>query len=88
MQTEKPVLLPELRLSLFSAVGDGMHVEVSAPAGTRAPPGPFLTFREDETLGKQVVLHTSGGDVAFPLSELSRAIALAEAEVRKESFYG
>lgn len=87
MHTEKPEILPEIRLSRFSAVGDGMHVEVSAPVEAVDTAGPILTFREDERLGKQVVLHFPDRDIVFPLSELQRAITYAEAEVHKESFY-
>jgi hypothetical protein len=35
----------------------------------------------------QVVVHYPERDLVFPLSELKRAIAFAEAEAHKESFY-
>jgi len=79
-------LLPNLRLSCFSAVGDGMHVEVSRPDGAPSPE-PLMTFREGEELGMQVVLHGSDHDVVFSLAELQRAITFAASEVHRESFY-
>jgi hypothetical protein len=85
MHAHKPQVLAALELSRFSAAGDGMHVEVAAPDPNAA--GPFLSFREDEVLGMQVLLHLPNGDLAFPLAELKRAIAFAEAEVHRESFY-
>lgn len=87
MHAEDAEFLPTLCLARFSAVADGMHVEVSAPPHARESARPFITFREDEQLGKQVILHSSAQDVSFPLSELRRAIAFAEMEVHKESFY-
>ena len=86
MHVQDPEILPNLRLSCFSAVGDGMHVEVSRPDGL-LPPDPLMTFREDEQLGMQVVLHGSDHDVVFSLAELQRAIAFAASEVHRESFY-
>ncbi|RZI56926.1 MAG: hypothetical protein EOP37_22320 [Rubrivivax sp.] len=84
MHTPHPEWIPVLHLQRFSAVEDGMHVE--ATGRPSAPATPIMTFRADELLGMQVVLHGQE-DVAFPLSELKRAIALAEAEVHPESFY-
>ncbi len=60
-----------------------MQVEVTGRPSQ--PSVTFVTFRADEHCGLQVVLHGET-DVAFPLSELKRAIALAEAEVHPESF--
>lgn len=89
MHTKAPTLIDQLTITLFSATGDGMHVEVSGKE--RGPEGrlsePFITFREDEVLGKQVAIRCQTGDLAFPLEELKRAIAVAELEVHKESFY-
>lgn len=89
MHTKDPKLIEQLALTMFSATGDGMHVEVSekerGPEGKA--PDPFITFREDEVLGKQVIIHCQGGDIAFSLEELKRAITVAESEVHKESFY-
>ncbi len=89
MHTKDPTLIYQLELTMFSAVGDGMHVEVSGNVGgpQGRVPDPFITFREDEELGKQVVIHCTTGDLAFPLEELKRAIAVAESEVHRESFY-
>lgn len=76
--------VPVLQFQCFSAVGDGMHLEVRGrPNGSALP---LMTFRADETLGMQVVIH-GATDVAFPLGELKRAISLAEAEGHSESFY-
>lgn len=86
MHVHEPEVLSKLLLSRFSATGDGMHVEISRPSG-EAFSGPLITFREDEELGLQVVLHGHTHDVVFPLSELQRAIEFAIAEVHKESFY-
>jgi hypothetical protein len=87
MHVSKPTVLEKLRLSRFSATEDGMHVEVSVFSSNPAESTTVLfTFREDENLGMQVVLHGSG-DIAFPLAELKAAIRYAEAEVHKESFY-
>lgn len=73
-----------LQVQCFSAVGDAMHVEVvDRPSNSSLM---LVTFRADEDLGMQVVLH-GDADVAFPLSGLKRAIALADAEVHPESFY-
>jgi len=86
MHTQELEVFSMLLLSRFSAVGDGMHVEISGSIeGIRS--SPLITVREDEELGLQVVLHAPGRDVAFPLSELQRAIEFAIAEVHKESFY-
>jgi len=76
-----------LRLTRFSAVGDGMHLEVSAHASESPRIDPILTFREDEQLGLQVVVHLDAGDVAFSLAELKSAIGAAEADVHRESSY-
>jgi len=84
MHTSDPEYVDILGLRCFSAVGDGMHVEVTGRPSD--PSLPLLTFRADDILGLQVVLHGET-DVAFPLSELKRAIALADAEVHPESFY-
>lgn len=83
----KPIQLSGLSLVLHSASGDGMHLEAHAPAQVGNEPGPLFTFREDEQRGLQFVLHLPAKDITMPLSELKRAIALAEAEVHKESFY-
>jgi hypothetical protein len=85
MHAHKPHVLASLALSRFSAVGDGMHVEVTASGPNTV--GSFLSFREDEVLGMQVLLHLPDGDLAFPLAELKRAIAFAEVEVHREPFY-
>lgn len=88
MHTYNPKVLDKLAIAYFSAVGDGMHVELCPPgASARVPEQPFMTFREDEELGKQVVIHCQAGDLAFPLEELKRAIAIVDLEVHKESFY-
>lgn len=84
MHTSDPEYVAVLRLQCFSAVGDGMHVEATGRPSN--PSLPLVTFRADENLGMQVVLH-GDTDVAFPLSELKRAIALADVEVHPESFY-
>ena len=62
-----------------------MHLEVIGRPS--APHEPLITFRSDEQDGLQVVMHSAGSDVAFPLAELKRAIAIAEKEVHPESFY-
>jgi len=84
MNAPQPEFVPTLRLQKFSAAGDGMHLEATGRPSN--PTAPFITFRADEQLGMQVELY--GIDyVSFPLAELKRAIALAEAEVHPESFY-
>lgn len=77
--------IAELKLQRFSATGDGMHLEVIGRPS--APHEPLITFRADEQDGLQLVLHGLKDDVAFPLAELKRAIAIAEKEVHPESFY-
>ncbi len=79
-----PKVLDAIKLQYFSATEDGMHVELVQSMDN---PEPLITFREDESLGMQVLLHLHGRDLAFPLSELERAIAVAKQEVHKESFY-
>ena len=65
-----------------------MHVEASVFS-----PNPqeitriLFTFREDEQLGLQAVLHWPEEDIVLPLGELKRAINYAEDEVHKESYY-
>ena len=87
MHTRDPLVLSKLRLTRYSAVGDGMHLEVSANPSESPRGDPLLTFREDERLGLQVVVHLENGDVVFPLSELKSAISVAEADVHRESSY-
>jgi hypothetical protein len=82
MHTNSPLLLTDIRLSRFSAHDDGMHVELSSSTDH---PGPVLTFRQDEALGTQVVIHPSDRDIALSLQDLEKAIAFARAEVRSES---
>lgn len=87
MHTDAPAILTDIRLGRFSAQGDGMHVELSSPA-TRSTP--LLTFRHDEALGLQVVIHAGDPgdpDVSMSLQDLERAIAFAKAEVRNEASY-
>jgi hypothetical protein len=83
MHLRNPSIIHQLRLTRFSAVGDGMHIELAGENGA----DPFVTFREDEQLGLQAVVHLIDRDVVFPLAELKRAIAIAEDEVHTESFY-
>ena len=83
MHLRNPRVIDQVRLTQFSAVGDGMHIEV---AGSDSA-DPFLTFRADEQLGLQAVIHLTDRDVVIPLAELKRAIAVAEDEVHTESFY-
>jgi hypothetical protein len=64
-----------------------MHLECAAPLNESAHADPIITFREDESLGLQVVVHLDGRDIAFPLSELKSAISAAEFDVRRESSY-
>ena len=85
MHAKDTTFLPTLALVRFSAHDDGMHVE--AGGGQTQEHQPLITFRADETLGFQVVLHRAEGDVSFPLDELKRAIEYAEQEVHPESFY-
>jgi hypothetical protein len=87
VHTRDPLVLSKLRLTRFSAVGDGMHLEVSAHPSESPRGDPLLTFREDELLGLQVVVHLEHGDVAFSQSELKSAISAAEADVHRESSY-
>ncbi len=83
MHSHDPKLMDATRLSCFSAVGDGMHVELAAEADG----GVLVSFREDEALGLQVVLHGRPQDVVLSLADLKRAISKAESEVHRESFY-
>ena len=83
MHSHDPKLINSTRLACFSAVGDGMHVELAAEADGEV----LVSFREDESLGLQVVLHGRSRDVSLSLSDLKRAISLAESEVHRESFY-
>ena len=85
MHSHNPKTLASILLQRFSATEDGIHVELVA---SKDNPQPLMTFREDEVLGVQVVLHTQDSDFAFPLVELERAIAFAKQEVHKESFFG
>ncbi|WP_028103996.1 hypothetical protein [Pseudoduganella violaceinigra] len=85
MHTQTPRLLANIMLQRFSASEDGMHVELLE---SKDSPQPLITFREDEALGMQVLLHIQDGDLAFALADLERAIEFAKLEVRKESFYG
>jgi hypothetical protein len=87
MHTRDPLVLSKLRLTRFSAVGDGMHLECAAPLNEVEHSDPILTFREDESSGLQVVVHLGSRDIAFRLSELKSAIAAAESEVHSESSY-
>jgi hypothetical protein len=84
MHSQNPEILDTIKLQLFSATEDGMHVEIVV---AKDEPEPLITFREDESHGMQVLLHLHDRDLAFPLSELERAIAFATEKVHKESFY-
>jgi hypothetical protein len=84
MHNHNPKLLESIKLQLFSATEDGMHVEL---VESKDDLQPLITFREDENLGMQVLLHLQDRDLAFPLIELERAIEFARQEVHKESFY-
>lgn len=84
MHSHNPKVLDAIKLQCFSATEDGMHVEL---VESKDNPSPLITFREDESLGMQVLLHLHDRDLAFPLAELERAIAFAKQEVHKESFY-
>jgi hypothetical protein len=64
-----------------------MHLECAAPPSEGKHADPLFTFREDESLGLQVVVHLDGRDIAFPLSELKSVIVAAESEVHRESAY-
>lgn len=83
MHLQNPLVLDQVRLTKFSAVGDGMHIELASPISA----DPLLTFREDEQLGLQAVIHLADQDMVFPLAELKRALVMAELEVHRESFY-
>ena len=83
MHLRNTLVLDRVRLTSLAAVGDGTHIEIAPP--DRADP--LLTFREDERLGLQAVIHLPDKDVVFPLADLKRAIAAAEREVHTESFY-
>jgi len=85
MHAQNPKLLANIMLQCFSAGEDGMHVEL---VESKESPQPLISFREDDALGLQVLLHMHDRDLAFPLAELERAIAFAKMEVHKESFYG
>lgn len=61
-----------------------MHLEVIGRPS--APHEPLITFRADEQDGLQLVLHRLKDDVAFPLAELKRAIAIAEKKFTRSRF--
>ncbi len=83
MHLQNPKLIKEPQFMLFSAVGDGMHLELrTEPLGESV-----MSFREDEVLGKQAVLHLASQDIVISLVDLKRAIELAEIEVHCEAFY-
>lgn len=90
MHPHNPIFIASARLSLFSASDDGMHVELAPEDGTTAAEqltGPVISFRGEENGVIHVLLHFPDQDVALPLSELKRAIALAEEEVHPESHF-
>lgn len=89
MHIENPEVLEKIALATFSATGDGMHVEVTKADknGKEIDNNPIITFREEDGVGLQVVIHGNQNDIIFPLSELKRAIDFAEKEVHCESFY-
>lgn len=89
MHIEKPKYIERLCIDSFSAVGDGMHVEIALTdeLNERSSDSPIVTFREDEERGMQVVIHRDEYDVIFPLEEMKRAIEIAEQEVHCESHY-
>jgi len=83
MHLHDPKLIDSTRLSCFSAVGDGMHVELAVEADGEV----LISFREDEVLGLQAIIHGRPQDVVVSLADLKRAISFAESEVHRESFY-
>lgn len=89
MHLGNPHIFKQIALASFSAVNDGMHIEIvlTDGNGNEIQGSPIITFREDEELGLQVVIHREKYDVVFPLSELKRAILVAEEEVHREACY-
>ena len=68
MHTQNPKLLANIMLQRFSASEDGMHVEL---VKSKESPQPLITFREDEALGMQVLLHTQDRILRSRLPNLS-----------------
>lgn len=89
MHLEKPKHYENISIAKFSAVDDGFHIEIALKDknGNEEEFNPVITFRENENNEKQVVIHRDKFDIVFPLSELKRAIEIAEKEVHSESFY-
>ena len=89
MHLQNPEFLASVALQRFSAAGDGMHLEVTRERspGAAANGEPILSFRKAETGEIQVAIHWPDRDVVMLLSELKRAIEVAEIEVQNEAFY-
>jgi hypothetical protein len=89
MIPQNPKLIEGLCLARFSAVGDGMHVEVTEnnEEGKEKSSNPIFTFRLSEDHVLQIIVHGKEHDLIIPVSELKKAIAYAEIETKSESFY-
>lgn len=86
MHLKEPEFLKSLALQHFSAVGDGMHLEVIRRRSPDAP-SPILSFRKSQGGELQVAIHWPDRDLVIPVSELKRIIEIAEVEVQNETFY-
>ncbi len=89
MHLQNPEFLASVALQTFSATGDGMHLEVTRERspGAAANYEPILSFRRVASGEIQVAIHLSDRDLVMPLSELKRAIEVAEMDVQNEAFY-
>ncbi len=81
-----------LYLQRFSAVGDGMHLElcIADDAGALAvdqKPYPLASIKADERGRLMFVIYTPDGDVTISVTEIERAIHAAKSEVHPEAYY-
>jgi hypothetical protein len=81
-----------LYLQRFSCTEDGMHLELciansEGKLDTNSKPYPIVTIRADEGDQRKFVIYSSDGPISIPLSEIKKAISVAEEEVHSEEFY-
>ena len=85
------IKLSKVYLQRFSAVEDGMHLEIykADPSGKSASgePYPIVTIRADASDDLQLGILLDGDTVSIPLSEIERALAVAKEKVHSEEFY-
>lgn len=85
------VELSKIYLQRFSAVGDGMHLELCQADDlgniVEEESDPIITIRADSGDDLKFVVYSDSGIVSIPLSEIERAIKVAKEEVHSEDFY-